>query len=246
MCIEFEGDSSPKRNGQPQSRAFCGGKSSSKWQGAVVRSKSKKTNFAKGMPSSRSNSRGVLQGKGGNAEKKGPGLFIHSKQYDAKVGSNKCEESSKVFRKPPVPTRDYKKLNTDPAKSSGNTLLDGRSEQIKSESNTLSSASPSKIINVRSEAPKDSDVFDLLHICRKVDEQYGISHSLNPTHGKEKDGKQPVMKEIAEEDCEDFTEGDLTIQVSEVIKNKVFPTPAGGFNVRKSIAVGATNPDHQR
>ncbi len=203
-----------------------------------MRSKSKKVTASRGLPSSRSNSRGILQTK---ASGKSPSLFIHSKQYDAKVVRHHNEESSKVFRKPPVPTRDYKKHSTDPTKSSGNTLIDCRSDRIKSESNTISSASPSKVMHVRSEAPKESDVFDLLHICRKVDEQYGITHSSDTPHRKPKDHKQPLMKEIAEEDCEQFTEGDLTIQVSEVIKNKVFPTPAAGLNVRKSIAVASPN-----
>ena len=98
ICIEFEGVSTPKRGGQPQSRAQLAGKSSSKPQGAFQRSKSKKTAMNKALPSSRSNSRSGLQPRAALAEKKTPGLFVHSKQYDAKVGSHKPDESSSRCR----------------------------------------------------------------------------------------------------------------------------------------------------
>lgn len=248
-------------------------KNEKRYGGYIERSKSKNnhnSHHKKSKDPVRSSSKNFSGKRTPSQDKKYPQLLITSKQYDMKeTHNNKVsqngEEMSKVSRKPPLPS--FKRFVSDKCTPSPsiNKFID--LETPKSSSNSkggCDSYNNQGSSNSNSKGKESSDVFDLIHHCRKVDESIGIFQSLSscsqqsrpkkpiepsssklpPTekskkhHGGSLHNSPNFPKQTTSKDEEEnnFTEMDLVVEETEVIKNDVFFASYIGGN-KKDIEV---------
>jgi serine/threonine protein kinase len=226
---------------------FCGGENTKEGSTSTnvkhtpARSRSK--NHSKKDSSSSSASKKGFPVRVPSIDKSPLNLIIQSKESTERDEKSKTggknsplhNPSGNLLKKPPL----HKRISANPAGSSEAREYESSSGQL----HALSSSPvkerhfASKEHSRNTDEQKESDLFDLIHHCKKVDMKVGLGPSTsdkkqkgflgssnNPFADDHFQSKQNGRENLTKlPSCEMFTEKDLTIQESEVIDHKVSP-----------------------